>query len=108
MTNLTTLLLIGVSTFSFGQNNPNTPSKRMQTENNRSNIQLYNIEYKLVDESIIAMDSTVLNNMNLERFDYVRLKSEDIVFFDKEQNLEVVVFSFDKIRGNQSGLIISK
>jgi len=97
MKNIILSVFILTSLHSFGQWTYETSSKNTQPAKVFTNTELYKIEYELTDESNLG-DSTILSTINLERFDYVRMSSTDVTFFDKDINLEIIVYSFNKIR----------
>lgn len=97
MTKLTTLLLLGVSTFSIGQSNELELTKQNQASSIGTNIERYNVEYNLEDESIIVSDSSILNTLNLNILDFNRTKDEDVTVFDRNSGLSIVVYSYNKI-----------
>lgn len=107
MTKFLTLISIGISICSFGQGNLGKTKAAVHTPS-LTNIQRYNIEYKLDDESILGSDSTILNTIDLDRLEFVRKEQEDVVFYDKDLNLDVIVFSFEKIRSKKSNHLIIK
>lgn len=109
MKKLSILFLFGISLCSFGQADLSTHTKNMQEPIIGSNIERYNIEYRLVDETLLNSDSTILNSLNIDKLDYFRKDSEDSIFLDKNSGIEVIVFSFDRIRTkNTNPLIIKK
>ncbi len=97
MTKLTTLILLGASYFSYGQTNHLELTKKNQPSSIGTNLERYNVEYRLVDESIITSDSSVLSTLNLNILDYNRTKSEDVVVFDRNSGLNIIVYSFERI-----------
>ena len=103
MKKLATILLFGVSFCSFGQADLSTHTRSSQESIIGSNIQRYNYEYKLVDESVLNADSTILSNLDLNILEYYRLPSEDVVVFDRISGLSIIAFSFDKIRSKNTG-----
>tara|TARA_R110002072_G_scaffold301854_1_gene482634 strand:- start:11667 stop:11999 length:333 start_codon:yes stop_codon:yes gene_type:complete len=90
------ILILSSSTV-FGQWEYASTSREIQPAKIFTNTQLYKIEYQLSDESNLG-DSTILSTIDLERFDYFREQSIDVTFFDKEVNLNILIYSFDKIR----------
>ena len=109
MKKLATFLLFGVTFCSFGQADLSSHTKNMQESIIGSNIERYNVEYKLVDETLLSSDSAILNNLDIDRLDFFRKDIEDFIFLDKSSGLEVIVFSFERIRTkNTNPLIIKK
>lgn len=98
-----TLFVFGITFCSFGQADLSAHTRHMQGSIIGTNIQRYNYEYKLVDETVLNADSTILSNLDLNILEYYRLPSEDVVVFDRISGLSIIAFSFDKIRSKNAG-----
>ena len=90
---LVALILMAVAPISFSQ----SITDRYQTPvDTPSNIERYKIDYELVDESLIAADKSILNLLNLDAIDRVRQESEDVIYFDEVNEIELRVYSIAK------------
>ncbi len=58
-----------------------------------TNIERYNIDYKLVDESVIATDNSILNLIDLDALDSQRLPDTNVIVHDNTTNLDVILFN---------------
>lgn len=97
MRSLFFILFILAGSTSYGQWVMNKPSKVLKIVTQKSNKELYKIEYELVDESLLG-DSSILATLDLNRFKYFREQTNDITFTDKYNGIAVIIYSFDKIR----------
>ena len=57
-----------------------------------THIERYNVDYKLVDESVIVSDSSILNQIDLDGLDPLRSEFDNVVVHDVVTNLEVILF----------------
>ena len=76
---------------SFGQT-----QKRMTSDLKLSNISRYSIDYELKNQLFVDGDSSILNLINLEQYEYLREQSQDIEIFDESTEKIVILFSIDK------------
>lgn len=83
------LLFVCASSISWGQGSTGRIAVPDQLPNH---IERYNVDYKLVDESVLANDSTILNHINLDALEEFRLNDENVIVRDVPTNLEVVLF----------------
>ena len=57
-----------------------------------TNIERYNVDYKLVDESVIVSDSSILSQIDLDRLDSMRAIDHNVVVNDVNTGLEIILF----------------
>lgn len=57
-----------------------------------TNIERYNIDYKLVDESVLVSDSLILNQIDLDSLDALRFEEHSVTVHDNATNLDVILF----------------
>lgn len=91
---LVLLLLFG--TLGYSQNS--TERYISNAPHVATNIERYKKEYELIDESLIVQDNSILNSINLSRLDYNRKPNEDVIYFDKRINLNILIYSEQKIK----------
>lgn len=89
-----TLLLILVfltsSNFSFGQ--LSLTERQMTPAYIPNHIERYNVDYRLVDESIIVSDSSVLSQIDLEGLESNRALDHDVTVHDIATGLDIILF----------------
>ncbi len=61
-----------------------------------SNISRYSIDYELKDQLFVDGDSSILNLINLEQYENLRLQSEDVEILDASTEKIIILFSIDK------------
>ena len=57
-----------------------------------TNIERYNVDYKLVDESVIVSDSSILSQIDLDILDSMRAIDHNVVVNDVNTGLEIILF----------------
>ena len=57
-----------------------------------TNIERYNVDYKLVDESVIVSDSSILSQIDLDRLDSMIAIDHNVVVNDVNTGLEIILF----------------
>lgn len=59
--------------------------------------QRYKLDYQLKDESLLLQDSTILNMLDLEVIDTLRLPLDDVLHTDVATNQELIIYSEKKV-----------
>ena len=62
-----------------------------------TNIERYKVDYEIVDQSIIESDQSILSELNLERIEYLRHETDDVITIDKNTGIEIVIYSVQKV-----------
>jgi hypothetical protein len=70
--------------------------KQMTPDLKLSNISRYSIDYELKNQIFLDGDSSILNLINLEQYENLRLQSEDIEIVDASTEKIIILFSIDK------------
>jgi len=99
-----TFILIGAlllsGHFSFGQNS--TERYITNAPHLPTNIERFKMDYELVDNSLVATDKSLLETLELWRIEYVREDNQDVVFFEKNAGIEILVYSREKTTTRKS------
>ena len=85
---------IGWSQNHFDRHNP--------TVDFQTNIQRYNKDYELVDESALISDSSILEEINLFTIDALRINDEDLIINYRGLNIEIIIYSRQKAIENNA------
>ena len=64
----------------------------MTTELVPSNLERYNIDFKLVDESVIVSDSSILNQIDMINLETFRAQDQNVIVNDAVTGLDVILF----------------
>jgi hypothetical protein len=99
-------LLTGLTySFSFGQTID--PLSRQNSSANVSDpLYRYKKDFEFVNEDIFLHEPQILNKVNLKRIDSIREEANDLVFFDRDLGIEILVYSRQKAFEN--GSVISQ
>ena len=93
MNKLLTIISLSFVSIGWGQITSETLTQRYVTPISvPSHIERYEVDYKLVDESVIASDSSILNQIDLDALDSFRALDHDVTVTDSVTNLEVILF----------------
>lgn len=71
----------------------NQTTSTLLTQNNTTNIKVYNLDYELIDHVFIDGDSTILNELNISGILHARKYDEDIVITDLQHNVRILLYS---------------
>lgn len=69
-----------------------------------SHVERYNVDYKLVDESVIVSDSSILNQIDLDGFEYMRSETQNVTVHDSVTNLDIILFYKKKTKTTNNNL----
>jgi len=86
------IILIIVSTFSGLAFSQSIEERAAVAQEIKSNIERYNVDYKILDESLIESDSSVLNLIDLDHLGNFRNETSNVVITDKRTGIKVVLF----------------
>jgi hypothetical protein len=105
MTKFLTLISIGISICSFGQQTLNSTSKQLTPIEYPTNIERYNVDYKLVDTTVLNGNWQLVNQINLENLEQFRSTSIDVIVSDPNSGFEIILFNEKKITNSPSELL---
>lgn len=67
-----------------------------------TNIDRYKIDYELVDESLLGIDSTVLNEIDMRTIDALRKEDVDTIINHRHLNFEIIIYSKQRAITNKA------
>lgn len=71
--------------------------RNLSADRKLSNIERYQLDYELKDFVFVDGDSTILNAINLDAIEQVRLQGDDIEVFDYENDVTIILYSKDAL-----------
>ena len=97
-------IFVCISVLGFAQEQETPTSREVQLAVSFSNIERYNVDYKILNYSFMNGDSTILNQINLDELEAYRSPTENVHVIDPTTGLDVLLF----YRKNQGILPVNK
>lgn len=76
----------------FAQQTETPTSREVQPVVLKSNIERYNVDYKIINYTCVNGDSTILNHINLDELESHRSTTEDVQVIDPNTGFEIILF----------------